>query len=425
MLFGCVVDLLARVSGEYPVLVVLDDLHWADRGSVQLLRHVVARDEPMRVGVLGTFRDSDITTDHPLADFLAALHRENRGVRIALRGLRRRRPARTCWRRIAGHEMDDHGVALRDALLAETAGNPFFVAEILRHLAETGAIYQQDDGRWVADADLRAVGLPVSVREVVGRRLAGLGPDTERVLGLGSVIGRDFDIALLAAVAQIDEDTRHRPLRRRGRRPRSCRPPTIPTATRSPTRSSSTPSTTASHRPGEPRAHKAVAEQLEALAGPDGGTGSVSSPTTGPRPSNPPTPPKPSTTPRSPATAPSTSSRPTTPSAGTRRRSSSSTGRPSPTAANASRLLIGLGDAQRQSGVAAHREHLLEAAELADAIDAVDLLVRAVLANSRGCGHHRPARPRADRHDPTGARQGRRRRRPCPPAQPPRGRAHL
>src|SRR6185369_11130775 len=51
---------------------------------------------------------------------------------------------------VAGHEMDEQGVALRDALLAETAGNPFFVAEILRHLAETGAIYPQDDGRWVA-----------------------------------------------------------------------------------------------------------------------------------------------------------------------------------------------------------------------------------------------------------------------------------
>src|SRR6476659_7642744 len=205
VLFGCVVDLLARVAGEYPVLVVLDDLHWADRGSVQLLRHVVASDEAMRVGVLGTFRESDITTDHPLADFLAALHRENRGVRIALRGFDDD-DLLHLLERVAGHEMDEQGVALRDALLAETAGNPFFVAEILRHLAETGAIYQQDDGRWVADSDLPAVGLPVSVREVVGRRLAGLGPDTQRILALGAVIGRDFDVPLLAAVAQTDED---------------------------------------------------------------------------------------------------------------------------------------------------------------------------------------------------------------------------
>ena len=102
--------------------------------------------------------------------------------------------------------MTEDGIALRDAVLAETAGNPFFVGEILRHLAETGAIYQQDDGRWIAGADLRAAGLPVSVKEVVGRRLAGLGPDTERVLALAAVIGRDFDVPSLAAVAHLDED---------------------------------------------------------------------------------------------------------------------------------------------------------------------------------------------------------------------------
>ena len=61
-------------------------------------------------------------------------------------------------------------MALRDALLAETAGNPFFVGEVLRHLAEAGAIYRTDSGRWVGVMDLQAVGLPVSVKEVVGRR---------------------------------------------------------------------------------------------------------------------------------------------------------------------------------------------------------------------------------------------------------------
>ena len=136
---------------------------------------------------------------------LAGLHREGGALRIVLRGLTDL-DVLALLERIAGHAMTDDGVALRDALLAETAGNPFFVGEILRHLAETGAISQGDDGRWVADPDLRAAGLPVSVREVIGRRLATLGPDTERVLALGAVIGRDFDIGLLAAIAQMDVD---------------------------------------------------------------------------------------------------------------------------------------------------------------------------------------------------------------------------
>ena len=206
ILYGCVTDLLGRVSHERPVLMVLDDLHWADRASVQLLRHVATAEQAMRVGVLSTFRDSEVGAGHPVSELLAAMHREGGAERITLSGLDDL-DLLAMLETIAGHEMADDGLALRDALLAETAGNPFFVGEILRHLAESGAIYQRDDGRWVADSDLRAVGLPVSVREVIGRRLATLGADTERVLGLAAVIGRDFDITLLATIAQLDEDT--------------------------------------------------------------------------------------------------------------------------------------------------------------------------------------------------------------------------
>src|SRR6476661_9353810 len=382
VLFGCVVDLLARVSAEFPVLVMLDDLHWADRGSVQLLRHVVASDDAMRVGVLGTFRDSDITTDHPLTDFLAALHRENRGVRIGLRGFDDN-DLLHLMETIAGHEMDDQGVALRDALLAETAGNPFFVAEILRHLAETGAIYPQDDGRWTADADLRAVGLPVSVREVVGRRLAGLGADTERVLGLGSVIGRDFDIALLAAVAQTDEDAIIDLCD-------AAVEAAVLQTTEDPDRY------TFAHALIEhtlydglsparrSRAHKAVAEQLETLAGPDGGSrvGELAYHWAQ-------------------AVQPADTAKAIhyAQAAGDRALDQLAPDdairwyaqalelldrAPEPDRRQRVEILIGLGEAERMSGVAAHREHLLEAAEQADTIDAVDLLVRAVLANSRG-----------------------------------------
>ena len=103
--------------------------------------------------------------------------------------------------------MPDEGVALRDALLAETDGNPFFVGEMLRHLAETGAIYEDEQGRWVASPDLRTSGLPVSIREVIGRRVARLGAPTQVLLSLAAVIGRDFDADVLARVAELDEDT--------------------------------------------------------------------------------------------------------------------------------------------------------------------------------------------------------------------------
>ena len=103
--------------------------------------------------------------------------------------------------------MAEEGLALRDALSAETDGNPFFVGEMLRHLAETGAISEDEQGRWVVSADLRASGLPVSIREVIGRRVALLGAPTRDVLSMAAVIGRDFDADVLARVADLDEDT--------------------------------------------------------------------------------------------------------------------------------------------------------------------------------------------------------------------------
>ena len=205
LLFGAVVDLLERVGVDAPIVLILDDLHWSDRPTLQLLRYVTGADAPLRVLVLGTFRDGDIGAGHPLTDLLAVLHREEGVERIALRGLDDDELL-SLMEAVAGHEMDQAGIALRDDLRTETNGNPFFAMEILRHLAETGVIAQGDDGRWTAVADLRTHGLPVSVREVVGRRIERLSPEATRVLSAAAIIGRDFDIDLLAEVTETRED---------------------------------------------------------------------------------------------------------------------------------------------------------------------------------------------------------------------------
>jgi DNA-binding SARP family transcriptional activator len=205
LLFGAVLDLLTRISSRASVLLVLDDLQWADRPSLQLLRHVVAGSMGLRLLVLGTFRAGAVGADDAWAEVLASLHRERGVERLSLQGLDDQELL-ALLQTIAGHELTDKGHALRDALQAETDGNPFFVLEILRHLAETGGIAQDEDGRWVAHMDLSTRGLPVSVREVIGRRAHRLGPEATRVLSAAAVIGRDFDPALLSAVADIDED---------------------------------------------------------------------------------------------------------------------------------------------------------------------------------------------------------------------------
>ena len=81
------VGLLAMVSQHQPVVLVLDDLQWADKASLQLLRHLIAADQPMRVLVLGTYRDSELSRSHPLLETLAALHRQHGVARIELAGL--------------------------------------------------------------------------------------------------------------------------------------------------------------------------------------------------------------------------------------------------------------------------------------------------------------------------------------------------
>ena len=205
LLFAAVVGLLARVSQKQPVVLVLDDLQWADNASLLLLRHLAAAEQAMRVLVLGTYRDSELSRFHPLTDTLATLHRQHGVSRIELAGLDDSGVV-AFLEAAAGQTLDDVGVGLAHAVYRETDGNPFFVSEVLRHLSETGAIYQDATGRWTSEKPLDQMALPDSVRVVIGARVGRLGQDAERVLSMASVIGRDFDLDLLARVTKTTED---------------------------------------------------------------------------------------------------------------------------------------------------------------------------------------------------------------------------
>ncbi len=205
LLFGAVLGLLEEASRAEPVVLVLDDLHWADKTTLSLLKHVVRSGSPMRLLVLATFRDSEIGVEHPLTALLADLRREEGVVRVELDGLE---PAEVISfvEAAAGHELTPGGVMLAREVSRETDGNPFFLGEILRHLEESGAVVQGPDGRWVVRLGLSELGLPRSVREVVGRRIQRLGETAVRVLSAAAVIGRDFDLELLALVTDRGED---------------------------------------------------------------------------------------------------------------------------------------------------------------------------------------------------------------------------
>ena len=205
LLLAAIVGLLAEMSTTNPIVLVLDDLHWADKPTLLLLQHLVTHAEPMALLVIGTYRDTDMSADHPLVDVLADLRREPGVERLPLTGLDDVELL-SLMEQLAGHEMDSSGVELAHALRRETAGNPFFASEILRHLAEIGAITQNESGRWIAALDVESMALPDSVREVVGRRVRRLSPAAYRALSVAAVIGRDFDVDTLCAVDDAGEN---------------------------------------------------------------------------------------------------------------------------------------------------------------------------------------------------------------------------
>jgi class 3 adenylate cyclase len=206
LLFASVVGLLSTLSERHPVVLVLDDLQWADKGSLLLLGHLAATDIAANVLVVGTFRDSELATADALRATLGVLYRHPSVHRIELDGLDDHGVV-ALLEAIAGYSLEhDDEISLAHAVYRETDGNPFFVSQVLQHLVENGSLLQDASGRWVAAESFDAVLLPDSVREVIGGRVVRLGPSAGRVLSLAAVIGRDFDLALLAEAALTSED---------------------------------------------------------------------------------------------------------------------------------------------------------------------------------------------------------------------------
>jgi class 3 adenylate cyclase len=200
LLFSAVAGALVELAASMPVCLVLDDLHWADAQSVALLKHVAWSAEACALQVIVAFRDSDLGTDHPLIATLADLRRVDGVERIALDGLGAAEVSEV-MAAAAGHELDEDALELAREIANETDGNPFFVGEVLRSLVESGRLlHDSTTGRWSVDRSA-PLGLPESVRDVIGRRVERLGDEARDVLTLAAVIGRSFDLELLVRLA--------------------------------------------------------------------------------------------------------------------------------------------------------------------------------------------------------------------------------
>ncbi|MGH9184676.1 MAG: ATP-binding protein, partial [Acidimicrobiales bacterium] len=191
-LFEAISALLAAGSRAAPLLLVLDDLHWAAPPTLMLLRHLLRAEYRLRLLVVGTYRSTELGRGHPLADLLAELRSDDRTERLSLVGLAPDDVEALVA--AAGHDLRAGGADLARALHHETGGNPFFLAELLHHL----------DGRDLDDVGLGPV--PHGVRDVVGRRLARLPELAAETMTVAAVCGSPFDPAVVRDVVGRTDD---------------------------------------------------------------------------------------------------------------------------------------------------------------------------------------------------------------------------
>jgi DNA-binding CsgD family transcriptional regulator/RecA/RadA recombinase len=195
-LFDSITTLLKHASRSQPLLLVLDDLHWADKPSLLLLQFLAGQLEGSRLLVLGCYRDVELSRQHPLSEALAQLSREPVFRRQPLRGLS---PEDT------GHFIEaTAGIRppprLLEAIYAHTEGNPFFMAEVVRLLSERRELMTEEVG------GPRGIRIPEGVRDVIGQRLNRLSEQCNQALLTASVIGRDFDFQLLSLLSSGASD---------------------------------------------------------------------------------------------------------------------------------------------------------------------------------------------------------------------------
>jgi class 3 adenylate cyclase len=194
LMFEAVDALLSGIAKRAPLLLVIDDLHWADRPTLALLCHIVRHPEATPLVLVGTYRKSEVVGDHPLRGIAADLRREGVSQEISLTGLTEDEVAQL----IDATSDLEPGPEFVRSVRRETGGNPFFVQEICSHVDETGVA--------AGAFTLEGLGVPEGVKQVIGQRIARLPEGTERLLTIAALIGREFDLDLLVDVAGDDED---------------------------------------------------------------------------------------------------------------------------------------------------------------------------------------------------------------------------
>ncbi|MDP8942519.1 MAG: AAA family ATPase [Actinomycetota bacterium] len=191
-LFEAVVALLIEASRARPLLLALEDLHWADAATLLMLRHALRRTDGARILILATYRDTELAASHPLARLLADARREHSLDRLSLAGLDEEETAALVSARAVADATAEFARRLRE----QTGGNPFFVEEMLRNVVASAG---EGDAERLGEDHLERMGVPEGVEETINRRLGRLSERTGEILAAAAALGRDFRIDALEA----------------------------------------------------------------------------------------------------------------------------------------------------------------------------------------------------------------------------------
>ena len=200
-LFRAVTGFLQTLAESRPVALLLDDLHWADPSSLELLQHLARQTRADRVLLFGTYRDVEVGRQHPLEGTLRDLMREGLLTRIDVTRLEQEGTAA-----LIGEAMGQEKISpqLAGLIHRRTDGNPFFVQQVMRALVERGDIYREA-GHWERKA-VEEIEVPESVRSVIGQRLSRLREETQALLREAAVLGQAFNFEELKAATGREEE---------------------------------------------------------------------------------------------------------------------------------------------------------------------------------------------------------------------------
>ena len=200
-LFNAYREYIERAAGSTPIVLVLEDLHWADEPTLLLMRHVAQILSATPLLLIGTYRDVDLEVNRAFAKTLEAMVRQKQATRISLRRL----GVNGVEAMLGAMSGQTPPPSLARVVFAETEGNPFFVEEIFRHLSEEGKLFDET-GKWRPGLRVDQLQVPEGVRLVLGRRLDRLGAGARRILTTAAVIGRSFSLRLLEALENTQPD---------------------------------------------------------------------------------------------------------------------------------------------------------------------------------------------------------------------------